>query len=462
MTLPAAIYLRVSSKDQAGQDRNGLAAQEHQCRAYAARLGLRVGRVYVDVISGTRDNRAQFGQLVADAPAYSTVILGVQDRLARDVPLSYALLGALQAVGLQVHSAAEGLLDLENSDNALGFGMRAVFADQERRRIVQRLYGGMLAKVREKGQPVVPIRAYGWKAGVVDPETSARVVWIYERLEVTGLNQVMNELETLGVPSPTGRPRWGKSSLVQLVANPIYKGEYHFGRQGERLTLDVQALVSPEQWERTNRALSGRHRGNGRRGALTHIYHLQGLIRCGECGSTMSAHSPQLRNAEAPEKQRRYYHCRGALKLEGGHCDHRRFYRADELHAVVQNGLEALQRDAGLLRDALDRGAALRPAQRPARAGADLARLDAEWERWKGALRAGAITPEELATERRRIDAARAALASKDTPPALEAGDVQERMRTAAEGLPLGEALRAARITLQVFQGGAVQFIIAP
>lgn len=459
-SLPAAIYLRVSSKLQAGEDRYGLAAQEHACRVHAARLGLRVGHVYVDVISGARDERGQFMRLLSEAAGYSTVILGVQDRLARNVPLSYQMLEALQGAGLQVFSADEGPLDLEDDSNALNFGIRAVIADQERRRIMKRMYGGKLAKVRDRGLPVAPIRAYGWKNGEPDPETGARVQWIFEQVEQHGLNQVLDELERLGVLSPTGRPRWTKTALLNLIRNPLYRGEYGYGRKGERLTLAVPALVTPEQWERSNAALLRRFKGSGRAGSLAHIYHLQGVARCGECGSTMSAHSPTPRDGAV---RHRYYHCRGTLKIAGRRCDHRRSYPIEVLHGVVEEGLTRLLGEPGLLAEALARGARERPTEGPERVRADLARLDAEWERWKGALRAGAITPEELAAERKRIDAARAAVTASDAPPApLDMETWLARTAQAVADLPLGKALRVAGISVRVYQGGAVQFVVVP
>ncbi|THF88493.1 recombinase family protein [Deinococcus sp. KSM4-11] len=460
--MPAAIYLRVSGKMQAGSDRYGLATQEHESRTYAARAGLRVARVYVDVISGTQDDRTAFQELLRDAHGYSVAILGVQDRLARDVALSYAMLGALQAAGLRVHSAAEGPLDLEDDTHALGFGIRAVIADQERRRIKARMYGGKLAKVRDRGLPVAPIRAYGWRDGAPDPETSGRVAWIFEQLETRGLNAVMQELEARGVPSPTGRPRWTRTAILKMIRNPLYRGEYGYGRKGERLTLPVQALVTPEQWQRSNAALSGRYKQQRRAGTLTHLYELQGVTRCGECGSAMSGHSPTPRGGDEL-RRRRYYHCRGTLQVQGARCDHRTYYPVSDLHQVVAEGLASLIQDPQLLRLALARGAQTVATLDVGHGRTDHARLDAEWERWKGALRAGAITPEELAVERRRIDAARASL-TEEQPQALQVDPHAwlARAEASVATLPIGEALRAARVTVLVFRTGAVQFSIQP
>lgn len=106
-------------------------------------------------------------------------------------------------------------------------------------------------------------------------------------------------------------------------------------------------------------------------------------------------------------------------------------------------------------------------AQRPEiltpSADAQVARLDAEWERWKGALRAGAITPEELASERRRIDAARAlARATTTAIPALDLQAWRAQLSVSLNTLTLGDVLRAARIIVLLSPGGAVEFSVHP
>lgn len=460
--LPCAIYLRVSSDLQVGADRYGLSNQEHECRAYATRAGLRVAQVYTDVISGVKESRDGLQALLRDAGAYSAVVVFAVDRLARSVPLAYALLGNLQAVGLAVHSAVEGPLDLEDDTSALGFGIRAVIADQERRRITKRMYGGKLAKVRA-GQPVTTINAYGWKDGQIDEEQAHWVRWIFGEVEQRGIHSVAFKLTEMGIPTPTSGPRWSMTTVRLIIKNPLYKGIYEYGRKGERLRLDVAAIVTPEQWARTNGAFAGRLKNRGRAGTLSHIYQLQGVARCTKCGSIMSAHSPTPPQGDE-SRRHRYYFCRAMLKVRGFKCDHRTHYPIDELHQVVRAGLHELLSNPAMLQEALERGFEQLPSPQLDRWAAEVKRLDAEWERWKGALRAGAITPEELAVERRRIDGAKAALgrAAPSSGATWDTSSWTEATKAALEGLSLNEALRAAGITVLVSPGGAVQFSVRP
>jgi len=174
MTRSAAVYLRVSSAGQAEDGAYGLAAQESACQGYAARAGLEVQQVYRDVITGTREQRQAFQQLLSDAGRYQSVIVSSLDRLARTVPIAYGLAGALAEAGLELHSTLEGPVSFEDDSNSLMFGISAVLFDAERRKITRRVMGGKLAKVRA-GKPLNKLRAYGWKNDQVEPTEAAWV-----------------------------------------------------------------------------------------------------------------------------------------------------------------------------------------------------------------------------------------------------------------------------------------------
>lgn len=67
----AALYLRVSTAAQAGDERFGLAGQTRDATQYASAAGLRIVETYQDVITGTKATR------------YDTVLISAVDRLAR-------------------------------------------------------------------------------------------------------------------------------------------------------------------------------------------------------------------------------------------------------------------------------------------------------------------------------------------------------------------------------------------
>jgi site-specific DNA recombinase len=84
----ALIYTRVSSDEQA-RDGLSLDAQLSECRRYAAQHGWIIGGEHQDVLSGTRDDRPQYQQLLATVRALragatpAVVVVAVLDRFGR-------------------------------------------------------------------------------------------------------------------------------------------------------------------------------------------------------------------------------------------------------------------------------------------------------------------------------------------------------------------------------------------
>lgn len=228
MTRTAALYLRVSSQGQVGEDKFGLEVQRDEAQRYANTCGLSLITTYQDVIAGTRARREQLDLLLDQAGRYEVVLISSVDRLARREARSYAVLDELLETGLEVHSADMGLIDPNAETSALNFGIRTLFAASDHRRITKRLRGGMLAKVRS-GKPVVPPSGYGWHKG---EHVEEEAVWIRQAAtwaragETTGW--ITAELNRLGVTHRGGY--WRESTVKYLLRNPLHGGTYSFAR----------------------------------------------------------------------------------------------------------------------------------------------------------------------------------------------------------------------------------------
>ncbi len=86
----AAIYIRVSTREQATDDKVSLEVQQRECEAYCRRKGYEAVRSpYVDVQSGTdsRKERASFEQMLGDARkgAFDIIVAWRPDRLFRSL-----------------------------------------------------------------------------------------------------------------------------------------------------------------------------------------------------------------------------------------------------------------------------------------------------------------------------------------------------------------------------------------
>src|SRR4051794_8582848 len=171
------------------------------------------------------------------------------------------------------------------------------------------------------------------------------------------IRQIAHDLHDRGVPSPTGKPAWGTSTVTRLLHNEAYIGRVYYNRRetikgapssrGARrtkttyrdrpredwITIPVPAIVDPDLFDRAQRVGRAHAKWNPR-GAEPGAWLLRGLIECGHCHVGCNCHKMRGRNGTF----HRYYYCRNhdILRAGGEHlrCPERNI-RADELDAYV-------------------------------------------------------------------------------------------------------------------------------
>ena len=155
------------------------------------------------------------------------------------------------------------------------------------------------------------------------------------------------------MPSPTGKPTWGHSTLSRLLRNEAYVGRVYFNRTeigagpaagpphpsgaARPRRLDPDRLPA----HRHRRGVRGRRTGRlsttakwSPRRAEPGQWLLQGLVKCGACGVGTNCHKMRGRNGT----WHRYYYCRNHDPLRAGGEDRRcpeRNIRADALDEFV-------------------------------------------------------------------------------------------------------------------------------
>lgn len=415
----AAAYLRVSTTGQAEDDKFGLQVQAGAIASYAARHGLSVSDTYTDTITGTRHRRVELDQLLDKSAAYDAVIISSIDRLGRRNRITYAVLDELLETGLQVHSTDMGVIDPEDESSMLTFGVKSLFAENDHRRLVTKLHHARIAKVAgnpltgRTGQPIRKLNGYGWRGGVIDPVEAYWVKWMFARMEIVGSGVVARELGEQGVRTRSGKA-WVPENVRRIIANPLYKGVYEFGRlshgQGTvKARCEVEPLVSPELWDAVNRKLKVRQ---GRSSLMSEeraeLFALTGHLRCGECGRAM-------RGLTLTARPYGYYGCgyrlMSKINRTGQACEHRTQYRAEKVHAAVLGSLRAALVSDDMLASVVRQVVPTPPDHGPALA--DLARRS---DRLEAAYMAGAYTPQEYAGRRAELGQQRAVLLAAPVP----------------------------------------------
>src|SRR5581483_10316863 len=206
----ALIYTRVSSDDQR-REGVSLEAQLAACREYAARQGWVIGREYQDVMTGKRDDRPEYQQLLADVRALRAegravvVLVSRLDRFGRRLRERVRSREEFKALGATIHSIREG-----GEVNDMVAGILAVIAEDEVTRLSERIsdakqhiigsgfYGGGLvpwgyrlrdatAAERRQGAPLhvldldpatVPFVQEAWARRAAGASVSGITVWV--------------------------------------------------------------------------------------------------------------------------------------------------------------------------------------------------------------------------------------------------------------------------------------------
>ena len=120
--------------------------------------------------------------------------------------------------------------------------IRGAVAEYERTLIAERMRRGRLAKLRAGTLLPWTYAPYGYRlspdrprdpAGVTtDPAEAAVVAELFAmyREPGTSLMQLALHLDTRGVPTPRGRPRWSSPTIRGILRNPTYTGEVYAQR----------------------------------------------------------------------------------------------------------------------------------------------------------------------------------------------------------------------------------------
>ena len=183
---------------------------------------------FVDDASGTTLERPSPDALrdFVDRVGVDVIVVYAIDRLSRDTYDLETLIRSLDQRGVDVEFVRGGKFD----NTPIGRFSRHAMAfvgEQENWNRIDRSRRGKRAKAH-KGRFVAGRPPYGYrldemaKAGLVVVEEEAEIVRqifaLYGR-EGLSIRGIAERLSTDGIPSPTGRPTWGKSSIFNILRN---------------------------------------------------------------------------------------------------------------------------------------------------------------------------------------------------------------------------------------------------
>lgn len=313
----AAIYVRVSSREQGKDGKTSLESQRDACHKLARSLGAEpIDPPYTDTDSGAKEGLPGILGLIDDAKrgAFDLVIMDHPDRFSRNLTRKVLLKAELEKTKVPIRYVS--LVVEDTAEGRFTENIFAALAEYDRERIAFRNARGRRAKAA-RGMVV----GNGWAPYGYDytRDTDGRVVGlepnehalivrrIFELIPTMSTQRVVNTLNREFVPSYHGG-RWTDSTLAGILANPVYRGEWAYGRRdtdkrptdSDTWTLvPCPPIVSRETWEIAQSALRARKTRRSARMAQD-PYLLRGRLTCGYCGATLAC---------TPNNRRRYYTC---------------------------------------------------------------------------------------------------------------------------------------------------------
>ena len=401
----AALYARVSTEAQA--ERGTIGSQLALLREHIAAAGDELVSEYVDDgHSGARLDRPGLDTLrdAAEAGLIERVWCLSPDRLARAYAYQVLVLDELARFGVTVTFTDSPGLATDDPQATLLTQVQGVIAEYEKAKIAERYRRGKLFRARA-GEIVTWKAPYGYRRiprsaatghahhEIYEPEAAVVRRIFTDRAAGITVRQICHRLNADGVPTPTGKPTWGTSTLCRLLHNEAYIGLVYYNRtesvpdrrptrrnrqipreRRDWIPIDCPRIVSDELFQTAGRVATDNAKWSPRR-AEPGAWLLKGLVKCGVCGVGTNCQKMRGRNGT----WHRYYRCRNHDPIRAGGESRRcpeRHIRADALDAFVFDHIRAAITSPDLLL-AGEQAVTLRtPIPDDELLAAELARLD--------------------------------------------------------------------------------------
>jgi DNA invertase Pin-like site-specific DNA recombinase len=378
-TEPAGAYYRMSNDEQD----TSIEQQREEVERYAQRHGYRIIREYIDEgISGdATEKRKGFQRMTADAKKlgdFKVILCWNQDRFGRFDTLEAGYwIKPLRDAGVRLETVVQGKLPWDDFAGRIVYavqqeGKHAFLRDLSRNTLRGKLrnakkayfnggtvpFGFDRLLLNDKDQPVRRLargertdKPRGWHTALIPVEDEAEleiVRWIFRTFADRDISvrALTEELNSRAIPGPGSAERgrltkWGRQTLLDTLAKPVYIGHSVFGRSGQGKfcrAVDGEAqeiarvqkteagnpkkqinadgfvvnedahdgIIDRDLWDRVQAKLKTRRqeryfpRGAG--------YPLTGLVVCGHCGKKMHGATGRY-NLRGGRKAYRRYVC---------------------------------------------------------------------------------------------------------------------------------------------------------
>jgi len=302
-------YCRVSTEQD--DQLNSLENQKQYFEKYISdNVDWQFCGLYVDEgISGTSaEKRTEFMRMVADAEAHKFDLLLTKEisRFARNTLDSIYYTRKLKGLGVGVVFMNDNINTLD-ADAELRLTIMSSIAQEESRKTSERVRWGQRRQM-EKGV-VFGGSVFGYhleKGKLTINEDEAKTVRLIFDLYLSGMgaHRVTKELESMGIPAPSGDTQWKHSTLLRILKNEKYVGVLKQKKQittdflshkrkineGEENYITIEnnhaPIVDKEIFDKTQKELVRRKTVTIEKGRYSNRHVWSGKIKCAYCNST--------------------------------------------------------------------------------------------------------------------------------------------------------------------------------
>ncbi|HPF82991.1 MAG TPA: recombinase family protein [Bacilli bacterium] len=302
----AGIYIRVSTEDQA-REGFSLPEQEKRLRAMCEYKGYSVYKVYEDagISAKTGNKRPAFDELLQDIKdkKINTIVVLKLDRLTRSVLDWEKILKFLEENDAYLDCANDDI----NTTNANGKMISRILtsvSQQEIERTSERTKIGLAGAIKVGHIPHHAPLGYKHedKRLVIDYSSKDVVIRIFtmyhDGLSYKKISNILNEEKVLG------KTNWRDSTILNILENPIYKGDFQHGKKTKHPTYYenvVEPLVTKEYWEECQ----VQQKKNSRSYQRTLNYLFLQKLKCPKCSRILGGKATTKKNGNSYY----YYYC---------------------------------------------------------------------------------------------------------------------------------------------------------
>ena len=300
------LYMRVSTEDQA-REGFSLPEQKERLEAYCKFKGFVIKDYYTDagISAKTGNYRPEFERLKEDITSkkINTIIALKQDRITRSIFDWEELMRFLEENDAYLDCVNDDI----NTTNANGKMVSRILmsvSQQEIERTSERTKVGLAGAIKQGHIPHQAPLGYKHenKKLVIDHLTKDVVIRIFELyhkgMSYQKISTLFNKEQVLG------KTNWRDSSIVAILENEIYKGDFVHGKRTKHPTYYenvVEPIVSKEMWEECQ--VQKKKNSKSYQRTLTYLF-LQKL-RCPKCNRILGGKATQKKNGNIYY----YYYC---------------------------------------------------------------------------------------------------------------------------------------------------------